>query len=88
MIMSACSFSSFQSRGPAFKDKKKTTEFKKDQGTKNKEVIEGIYKRDSRKFRLVRLDRAAQVSITWQLEEELIILTSWFTEKERLTFTG
>ena len=41
-------------------------------------------------FRSVRLilDRSVQVSTTWPLEDELIMLTSTFIEKGKQTFTG
>ena len=60
-----------------------------DQENKNKEKIEGIHEKEWNIFRLVRLilDRGGQVSRI-QFEEELIMLTSAFIEKGKLTFTG
>ena len=72
----------------SLKIKKNTTKFKKDKESKNKEEIEVIHGRESGNIRLLRLDKAVQVSTKWQLEEELTMLTSAFIEKGKLTFTG
>ena len=46
----------------SLKIKKNTTKFKKDKESNNKEEIEVIHERESGNIRLLRLDKAVQVS--------------------------